>query len=430
MDSNVKTGLFCCVLPILVSIFGYILLLGLFLFIISRAGGPCSGLKGRVIDAVFLTGKKQDIKTAICDFANKLFGDGNAMGEYAYNEEWDCGIKEKDYSFESATEGPDNTVEYKLKGKTYVFKDGTRAWRNNNPGNIRKSSKEIGNVGGYAVFSNYAAGSAEIKSLLQSERYSNLSIKEAIFKYAPPSENDSTKYAETVKKSSGLDINRKINELSDTEIDSVINAIKTVEGYKGGQVIIKNEDGSVDTKQCIAKNIDQPLLGKPGNNNSCPLETGTPVAQYDGGGGPWNIYKPVQDKLSLVKIDPTKVSLVGGLSTRKYINSSVNQKLEEASAICGNCFSVNSAYRNCPHQIYTCAHTTNRCAAAGASNHQGGQGIDINGTGEYTCNSARCSDKLVRLLQSVGLQHIFSCRVRSGAYWTGDDCVHFSLNGR
>lgn len=117
---------------------------------------------------------------------------------------------------------------------------GSRAWRNTNPGNIRNSkfaSKNgaIGVAGGFAVFPDESYGMNAIRQLLTSDSYYNLTVANAISKYAPPSENNTSAYHKKIENLTGLSINRKISDLSDSELSKVINAIRTIEGWSVGR---------------------------------------------------------------------------------------------------------------------------------------------------------------------------------------------------
>ena len=119
---------------------------------------------------------------------------------------------------------------------------GTRAWRNNNPGNIRmydfaRRAGAIGEAGGFAVFPDEATGLRAVKSLLLSSSYKDLTIANAISRYAPPAENNTVAYQRSIERLTGLSINRKISDLNDLELDKVVNAIRHIEGWQPGQVI-------------------------------------------------------------------------------------------------------------------------------------------------------------------------------------------------
>ncbi len=127
--------------------------------------------------------------------------------------------------------------------KTHV--DGTRAWRNTNPGNIRGSqfaTKQgaIGAAGGFAVFPAEHMGMAAIKTLMRSESYRNLTVAGAISRYAPPVENDTAAYHRQIEKLTGLSINKRVSDLTDAELDKLAHAIRQIEGWKPGDIIHSN----------------------------------------------------------------------------------------------------------------------------------------------------------------------------------------------
>ena len=111
---------------------------------------------------------------------------------------------------------------------------GTRAWRNNNPGNIRAASNQIGSAGGFAVFADYETGFQAVVDLLQTNSYNSLSINDAIARYAPPSENDTANYQSMLTQMTGLDTERTINSLTPNELNRVALAIQRIEGYTVG----------------------------------------------------------------------------------------------------------------------------------------------------------------------------------------------------
>lgn len=123
----------------------------------------------------------------------------------------------------------------------YKHVGGTRAWRNNNPGNIRMSdfsrrAGAIGEAGGFAVFPDEATGQRAVKQLLRGNSYQNLTIANAVSRYAPPSENNTVAYQRSLERLTGLSINRRISDLSDAELDKVVGAIRQIEGWEPGRV--------------------------------------------------------------------------------------------------------------------------------------------------------------------------------------------------
>jgi hypothetical protein len=124
-------------------------------------------------------------------------------------------------------------------GKLFVRQGGARAWRNNNPGNLRhfafsKSHGSIGEAGGFAVFPDLSTGRTALKALLRTETYAKLSIEDAVKRYAPPSENSTNSYASKLKQLTGLDIATKLADLKDAQLDAVVSAIERLEGMIPG----------------------------------------------------------------------------------------------------------------------------------------------------------------------------------------------------
>lgn len=76
---------------------------------------------------------------------------------------------------------------------------GTRAARNNNPGNLEAGKFAVahgatGSDGRFAIFPSAEAGFAALKALLESPGYVGLTVAETIAKFAPPNENNTEAY--------------------------------------------------------------------------------------------------------------------------------------------------------------------------------------------------------------------------------------------
>lgn len=127
-------------------------------------------------------------------------------------------------------------------GTQYRHTGGTRAWRNNNPGNIRYSefsrrNGAIGQAGGFAVFPDEETGMRAISALLRSDSYNRLTVAGAISRYAPPVENNTSAYHRRIQELTGLSINRTVGDLSDEELARMANAIRVIEGWRVGRVV-------------------------------------------------------------------------------------------------------------------------------------------------------------------------------------------------
>ena len=124
--------------------------------------------------------------------------------------------------------------------------NGTLAWRNNNPGNLKwgdfaKANGAIGpGGGGHAVFPDMKTGRMAQKTLLFTNvrGYNTKTIQEAMAKYAPAgdSNNKPKQYARYVASQLQVSLNTKLNELSDNKKEKMIDAIQAYEGFKKGTV--------------------------------------------------------------------------------------------------------------------------------------------------------------------------------------------------
>ena len=144
--------------------------------------------------------------------------------------------------YTNAFSGSGNSVIYEDENKNQeTWSGGTRAWRNNNPGNIRdgdfaRRRGAIGAAGGFAVFPNYEAGFAALTALLRTSTYQRLTVEQAINRYAPPIENDTSAYINMVEKQIGVSRATPMMMLSDTVLHNLAKAIEKHEGYKEGMI--------------------------------------------------------------------------------------------------------------------------------------------------------------------------------------------------
>jgi hypothetical protein len=118
---------------------------------------------------------------------------------------------------------------------------GTRAWRNNNPGNIEygpfaQKYGAVGTDGRFAVFPSVEAGRKAQEALLfDSPSYKNLTVGQAISRYAPPSENDSGAYAGRVAQAAGVGLDTRLSTMGPEQRKAMLDAMAGVEGFKPGQ---------------------------------------------------------------------------------------------------------------------------------------------------------------------------------------------------
>lgn len=128
-----------------------------------------------------------------------------------------------------------------LPDGTVQRREGTRNWRNNNPGNIEfgpfaEANGAIGSDGRFAVFPTYEAGrSAKEALLFSSEGYAGKTIASAISRYAPASDsNDTAGYIAKVASEIGVDPNTPLSELSPSQRNTMLTAMERIEGGGAG----------------------------------------------------------------------------------------------------------------------------------------------------------------------------------------------------
>ena len=98
--------------------------------------------------------------------------------------------------------------------------------RNNNPGNIEDGAFAksqlgyMGSDGRFAKFDSVANGTSALDGLL-TKNYGGLTVSQLINKYAPPGENNSTAYANTVAKRLGIDVN-SVPDMSNADVRSAL----------------------------------------------------------------------------------------------------------------------------------------------------------------------------------------------------------------
>lgn len=141
-------------------------------------------------------------------------------------------------TFKKATKGKVGmTVIYSGDSSVRIKKDGTLAWRNNNPGNIKcdkgnfaKRHGSIGCDGRFAIFPNRQTGEKAQETLLKGKNYQNSSIDQAIKTYAPRKDNNDTeKYIQYINKKTGLSRDKKLGNMTSQEFDKFIGSIRSYE---------------------------------------------------------------------------------------------------------------------------------------------------------------------------------------------------------
>ncbi len=136
-------------------------------------------------------------------------------------------------------------VYFRADGSSAIYLGGRRNWRNNNPGNIGygdgklvKRLGAIGKAGGFAVFPDYETGRKAIFGVLKKDDFQSRTVAKAIEVWAPKEdENNPERYKQFLNARTGLDLNRQVSGLSETELGSLVNAIEKMEGSESGKII-------------------------------------------------------------------------------------------------------------------------------------------------------------------------------------------------
>lgn len=139
-----------------------------------------------------------------------------------------------------AAMGANYDVVYDMSDGTKITRrGGTRAWRNANPGNLRYTEftqrmGAVGTAGGFAIFPSEEIGAEALDSLLRSDKYSRLTMGQAVMKYAPPHENDTARYLASLRKITGVHHDTKMHTLNTAQMERVVAAIRQLEGWREG----------------------------------------------------------------------------------------------------------------------------------------------------------------------------------------------------
>jgi len=130
---------------------------------------------------------------------------------------------------------------YRFSDSTEVVRaGGTWTWRNNNPGNLRRSTDAIGTSGGFAVFSDVQVGFEAHVRLMRSPLYQSKTILQAMSAYAPPEDNnDPIRYANFVASRAGVLASTGVGTLTEAQFWALIDAIHAFEGWRMGTETIR-----------------------------------------------------------------------------------------------------------------------------------------------------------------------------------------------
>ena len=140
------------------------------------------------------------------------------------------------YAYEALAHAELDCNEVSFGEYNYTEVSNNRPTRNNNPGNIRKTKRKYyGETSNDAGFESFAApewGYAAMFDLLD-RLYTNLSMTDAIHKWAPPFENNTENYIKFVAKHTGYDRYKYKIDVNDESIIEFAKYMSVLEGMKG-----------------------------------------------------------------------------------------------------------------------------------------------------------------------------------------------------
>ena len=154
---------------------------------------------------------------------------------------------------------------FKTSKGEVVREGGSRAWRNHNEGNIEygnyaKRHGAIGTDGRFAIFPNAETGrNAKRNLLFNSSSYKNLTLFDAIKRYAPKGENKPVQYYNAVRGAVGSD--KKMGDYSAKEQEIILEAFKKVEGWKAGKEYSTNQYEGLSNTKDFFSSLSKPLIG-------------------------------------------------------------------------------------------------------------------------------------------------------------------------
>ncbi|MER8965655.1 tape measure protein [Mesorhizobium sp. M0808] len=135
-----------------------------------------------------------------------------------------------------------NTTSFMRADGSTVRRDGTFAWRNNNPGNIEAgkfTASQPGYLPGggrFAAFDTLEHGRAARENLLfNSPGYRNKTLEAAVAKYAPPSENNTRNYTDQLAAAARVSTQTRMSDMTAEQRRALMAKQEAVEGFRVGR---------------------------------------------------------------------------------------------------------------------------------------------------------------------------------------------------
>ncbi len=162
-----------------------------------------------------------------------------------------------EYDFKGLNRDDRSIYYYREDGTVEQRIGGDRAWRNNNPGNIRwkdgakypwNYAERHGAVGidgdDFAIFPDWETGLRAKKELLLTESYGSLSLSESMKRWASDKKDNPEDYARFLASRAGVSTETKIEDLSQAQLEAVFDAIGQREGARPGKTVEHGKDAN------------------------------------------------------------------------------------------------------------------------------------------------------------------------------------------
>jgi RHS repeat-associated protein len=138
---------------------------------------------------------------------------------------------------DTSTIGTTTTIDlFGTNWQSIQWRHGTHPFRDNNPGDILSGRfvnghGAIGSDGRFGVFPSAGTGKAALDALLHSPSYNNLSVNDAVSRYAPAFENNTAGYQQFLQNVVGVGGNTPLSSLSPNQFSALENGIARYEGF-------------------------------------------------------------------------------------------------------------------------------------------------------------------------------------------------------
>lgn len=118
---------------------------------------------------------------------------------------------------------------------------GSIAQRNNNPGNLRSGLNQVGSEntasGTFATFATPADGWAALQAQIDRQAGQGQTLRDFIYQYAPPSENNTSSYLNNLVSSLGVSADSSLSDLGGNNasvVDSSGSVSNVIDNIVGG----------------------------------------------------------------------------------------------------------------------------------------------------------------------------------------------------